>query len=124
MTKAIKTKNAPRPTGPYSQARVAGEFLFVSSQGPFTPAGAKITSSFDDQVRQTLSNIKAVIEAGGGTLDDVVKVTAYLSRLEYFEAFNGVYRTFFRDPPPARTTVAAGLPDIDVAVDATAYVGG
>lgn len=124
MPGAVRTRHAPHPMGPYSQGRVAGGFLFVSGQGPFTPDGARITGSFEDQVRQTLSNVQAVIEAGGGTLDDVVKVTAYLSRMEYFEAFNAVYRTFFRDPPPARTTVAAGLLGIDVEIDATAYLGG
>lgn len=123
--KQVVTDRAPRDTGPYSQGIRAGDFLFVSGQGPLDPAtGNVVPGDIAAQTRLTLANIEAVVTAAGGTLRDVVRVTVFLAGMEHYAAFNAVYREFFsHEPRPTRTTVAAGLVDILVEMDAIAYLG-
>jgi len=107
----VATHRAPEAIGPYSQAVKAGGFVFVSGQIPLTPEGELVEGSLEDQARQALSNLKAILEAAGSGLDRVVQVTAYLTDIAAFQAFNRVYAEFFREPYPARAVVGvAELP--------------
>ncbi|MCK5159362.1 MAG: Rid family detoxifying hydrolase, partial [Candidatus Heimdallarchaeota archaeon] len=97
--------------------------IFVSGQIPFDPIGNKmVTGSIKDQTEQSLKNVKAVIEAAGATLEDVVKCTVFLKDMNDFKDMNEVYATFFKENPPARAAVeVARLPlDVDVEIEAIA----
>jgi 2-iminobutanoate/2-iminopropanoate deaminase len=109
MTKdLIRTQNAPQPLGPYSQGIKAGNLLFVSGQGPIDPkTGKMIEVDIEKQTRQTLQNIKAIVEASGLTMSDVVKVSVFLKDASDFPKMNEVYKTFFQEGPPTRTTIQA-----------------
>lgn len=110
---AILTAAAPAPIGPYSQAIRAGGLLFASGQIPLDPATGKIVAGeIEDEARQVLANLAAVLAAGGSSLDRVVKATVYLTDLSLFPRVNAIYGQAFRsDPPPARVTVGvASLP--------------
>lgn len=120
----IRTNTGASPIGAYSQGIRAGDFLFVSGQGPLDPATGKVVGeSVEEQTAQVLENIKAILEAGGASMADVVKVSAHLSDLALFERYNKVYATYFPDPRPARITVGSQLLGILVEIDAIAYVG-
>jgi 2-iminobutanoate/2-iminopropanoate deaminase len=115
--------NGPPAQGPYSHAVTAGGFLYVSGQGPVAPDGTGIRlGTIQEETRLTLSNLKAILEDAGSGLDRVVKVTAYLSDMGNFAAFNEVYKEFFVSDWPARTCIQAGkLPaGTQVEVDAIA----
>ena len=119
----VTTKNAPSPIGPYSQAIKAGNFLFVSGQIPIVPTtGDLVKSSFADQARQALENGKAIVAAGGSSLDQVVKVTIFLKDLGKFAEFNTIYGEYFGTSKPARATVEVSkLPkDVEIEVEAIA----
>jgi len=124
MTKKfIKTQSAPQPIGPYSQGIKTGNFLFVSGQGPADPkTGKMIEVDIEKQTRQTLQNIKAIVEDSGLTLGDVVKVSIFLKNASDFQKMNEVYKTFFQENPPARTTVQAEFvsPGMLIEIDAIA----
>ncbi|ADL19349.1 YjgH/F family protein - putative translation initiation inhibitor [Acidilobus saccharovorans 345-15] len=106
MKEAVFTERAPRPIGPYSQAIIAGDLIFVSGQIPIDPSTGRIVSDdFKEQVRRALENVKAILEAGGSSLDDVVKVTVYLKDPSRFQDFNQIYSEYFKGSFPARTTV-------------------
>lgn len=125
MKKIIRTENAPKPVGPYSQAVRAGNLLFVSGQGALNPAtGEPVRDGVEAETRQVMENLKAILEAAGSSLDNVVKSTCYLADLADFQTFNGIYATYFASDPPARTTIqAARLPlDFRVEVDVIATV--
>lgn len=120
----IKTQTGAAPVGAYSQGLRAGDFIFVSGQGPLDPQTGKVVGeTIEEQTRRVLDNIKAILEAGGASMADVVKVTAHLSDLALFERYNKVYATYFPDPKPTRTTVGSQLMGILVEIDAIAYVG-
>jgi len=126
MKKIIKTDKAPAAIGPYSQGYRAGDFIFVSGQGPLDPQTGKVRGdTIEEQTRQTLENIEAILQAGGAGMGDVVKVTVILTDLANFRQMNEVYNTFFPDPAPARITYGGGLaiPNMLVEIDAIAYVG-
>ncbi len=123
--KWIAPSEGPKPVGPYSPGVVANGFLFVSGQIPLNPAtGELVKESFESQVRQTLENVKSVIEAVGATLDDVVKVTIFLQDLANFEELNRIYSEYFSESKPARAAIqAARLPkDVDIEIEAIAAV--
>jgi reactive intermediate/imine deaminase len=105
----ISTEGAPKPAGPYSQAIVSGNTIYVAGQGPFNPGTGKMATGFEEQAVQTFENIKAIVEAAGATLQDVVKVNVYLTDLGNFAKMNEVYKRYFRDPYPARATVGTQL---------------
>jgi 2-iminobutanoate/2-iminopropanoate deaminase len=109
-------------TMPLSHAIVAGGLVYVSGQGPIDPSTKAVPGDFEDQVRLTLNNMKVVLEAAGVSLEDVVKVNAYLTDMTRFAKFNEVYREYFPQDPPARTTVGANLPNILVEVDCVAVL--
>lgn len=120
----IVTANAPLPAGPYSQGLRVGDFIYVAGQGPTDPQTRKLAGeTIDVQTSQVLENIKAILEAGGATMADVVKSTVHLSDMSLFGAFNAVYATYFPDPKPVRTTVGSHMPGILVEIDVVAYVG-
>ena len=118
----ITADNAPEPAGPYSHAVVANGFVYISGQGPIQPETGEMPDSFEEQVRQTLDNVKTILEAAGSGLDHVVKVNAYITDLTRFSEFNEVYKEFFQNAPPARTTVATALLGMLVEVDCVALV--
>ncbi|MBP6926814.1 MAG: RidA family protein [Caldisericales bacterium] len=121
--KVIKTKNAPEAIGPYSQAIQAGEFIFCSGQIPINPkTGDHIKGSPSEQARQVLQNITGILEETGCTLEDVVKVTVYLTSMDFFKEVNETYKEFFKINPPARVAVAvSALPlGFNVEMDAIA----
>lgn len=114
MKTVIKTDAAPAAVGPYSQAiaTTGRRLLFCSGQIALDPAGGVIVGkSAPEQARQALTNLRAVLEAAGGSLDNVVRTTIYLVDIGQFGAVNEVYAEFFRAEPPARAAVAvAALP--------------
>jgi 2-iminobutanoate/2-iminopropanoate deaminase len=120
MKEQIRTDKAPAAIGPYSQGIVAsGRLLFVAGQIPKDPVSGQMPQDFRAQAERCLANVKAIVEAAGATLADVVKVNAYLADLGNFAVFNDVYAGLFSQPYPARTTVGAALATgIQVEVDA------
>jgi len=122
MKKTVMAEKGPAPVGPYSHAVVAGDFVFISGQGPVNPETGTMPDGFTDQVRQTLENVKTLLEAAGSSLDNVVKVNAYVTDLTRFAEFNEVYKEYFDQDPPARTTIAAALLGMLVEVDCIATV--
>jgi len=108
----IKTDNAPKAIGPYSQAVRSGNLLFFSGQTPIDPAtGSLVTGDISAQARRVFENLKAVCTAAGGTFDQVVRVGIYLTDLSNFAAVNAVMKEYFREPFPARSTIGvASLP--------------
>jgi len=122
--KIVQTNRAPKPVGPYSQAVVVGGWLFVSGQLPIDPVtGNIVDGDFKSKVRRVMENIKAIVEAAGGTLDNVVKVTVYLEDLSKFSEFNEVYSEYFKNHKPARSVVEARVPkNAGLEVDVIAYI--
>ena len=123
MKRALSSPSAPKAIGPYSAALRAGQLLFVSGQVPFDPStGTLIEGDIAAQTRRVLLNVGALLEAGGLTYADVVRTTVFLADMDDFAAMNEVYRTFFVEPFPARSTVqAARLPrDARIEIDAIA----
>jgi len=119
----ISTTTGAQPVGAYSQGLRAGDFVFVSGQGPLDPKTGKVVGdTIEEQTARVLENIKAILEAGGAGMADVVKVSAHLSDMSLFERYNRVYASYFPDPKPTRTTVGSQLPGILVEIDAIAYV--
>lgn len=111
MTKqTVFTEKAPKPVGPYSQAVISGDFVFVSGQIPLDPKSSKIVKGgIEAQAVQVLENLKNILESIDLTLEDAVKISVFLSDLNDFQAFNSVYSRYFDKNPPARTTAQAGL---------------
>jgi 2-iminobutanoate/2-iminopropanoate deaminase len=101
----IQTAKAPKAIGPYSQAIKIGNQLFTSGQLPINPSTGEVSGDTAAQTQQVLENLKAVIEAAGGTLRDVVKATVFMTDLSGFAAMNEVYAKYFGAEPPARSTV-------------------
>lgn len=122
----IKTKKSTMPPGPYAQAYRAGNTIYVSGQVPFNPdTGKPISGGIKEQTRLTFENISAVLDAGGASLKNVVKVNAWLRDLKDFSGFNAVYKEYFTEPPyPARTTLQSGavLPEFLIEVEVTAVL--
>jgi len=122
----VVSHRLPAPKGPYSPAVKGGGFVFVSGQGPVDPeTGEVLRGDITSQTELVLSNVRAILEAAGSSLDRVVKTNVYLDRIEDFAAMNAVYATFFPENPPARTTIeAANLPlGIGVEIDVIALEG-
>ena len=108
---SLTTEKAPAAIGPYSQGIKANGMVFVSGQLPVDPATGELLTEIAAATRQSLTNLAAVLAAGGYTMDQVVKTTVFLSDLKNFTAMNEVYSEFFKTNPPARSTVqVAALP--------------
>lgn len=126
MLSVIRTDKAPAAMGPYSAGIRAGNYVFVSGQGPIRPDTGKIeATTIEEQTRQTLQNIKAILEAARAGMADVVKVQVLLTDMGNFKPMNEVYKTFFNEPYPARITygISLAIPEMLVEIDAIAYTG-
>ena len=111
MKTVISTTNAPAAIGPYSQGIDGGSIVITSGQLPIDPATGAFPETIEEQTRQSLTNCKAVLEAAGLTMANVIKTTVFLSDMNNFGAMNGVYATFFEGACPARSAVeVARLP--------------
>jgi len=124
-SRIISTENAPRAIGPYSQAVASGGYLFLSGQVPLDPAtGQLVRGTVEEEVERVLENLKAVLQAAGVGLNDVVRTTVFLADLKDFDPMNRVYARYFAAHPPARSTVqVAALPrGARVEIDAIARV--
>ena len=121
--RAVRTAEAPAPVGPYSQAIVAGDFVFCAGQIALDPAtGALVIGGIRLETARVMENLLVVLREAGCSMENVVKTTIYLRDMNDFAAVNEVYGTFFKDTPPARATVqAARLPrDAGVEIDCIA----
>jgi len=105
----IWSDKAPKPSGPYSQGILAEKFLFVAGQTGTDPKTGKLPDGVAAQTKQTLENVKAIVEVAGTTLDNVLRVGVYLRDINDFGEMNKVYQTFFTQNPPARSTIQAAL---------------
>lgn len=112
MSKSIHTDRAPKAIGTYSQAVRTGDLVFMSGQIPLDPAtGALVSGEIDVEIKRVFDNLKAVAEAAGGTLDQAVKLTVFLTDMANFPKVNEVMATYFKAPYPARAAVGvAALP--------------
>ena len=128
MTKEIiSTKNAPQAIGPYSQAVKAGNLMFISGQIPLDPkTGDLVSQSIEDQAKQVLENVKSICEAAGCSLDDIVKISIFLTDLSNFAVVNDMMKEYFSEPYPARATVeVSGLPlEVNVEIEAIVLING
>jgi 2-iminobutanoate/2-iminopropanoate deaminase len=131
MKKIISTPDAPAAVGPYSQAVRAGSTIYCAGQIPLDPKSGQIVSGgIDAQTRRVLDNVTAVLKAEGLGFDDIVKTTIFLTDLGDFQTVNEIYGSYFKQAPPARSTVqVAGLPkgarvEIDVIAVANEGAGG
>jgi 2-iminobutanoate/2-iminopropanoate deaminase len=118
MRNAVLTEQAPKPLGPYSQAIVEGDFIFVAGQGCTNPATGKLErGDVRSETKQVFANLRAILEAAGSSLDAVVKCNVYLRDINDFAAMNEVYQAHFSAPFPARTTIQAGALPGGIAVE-------
>ncbi|MGW8322014.1 MAG: RidA family protein, partial [Thermodesulfobacteriota bacterium] len=117
--RAVVTESAPAAVGPYSQGMLCGNLLFISGQLPIDPASAElIKGTIEEKTRQVLENLRAIAEAAGAGLQDVVKTTVFLKDMNDFGAMNSVFAEYFPTTPPARAAVqVAALPkDVDIEI--------
>ncbi len=120
-TDVIATKDAPAAVGPYSQAIRAGNMVFLAGQLPIDPKTGNLnTGSIEDQTRQALDNLKAILAASNMSMDNIVSTTVYVKDLNDFAKMNTVYGTYFKDKPPARATVQVQRLPKDAALEISA----
>jgi 2-iminobutanoate/2-iminopropanoate deaminase len=118
LRKAILTEQAPKPLGPYSQAIIEGDFIFVAGQGCTNPLTGKLErGDVRSETKQVFANLEAILQAAGSSLADVVKCNVYLRDINDFAAMNEVYEGVFTAPFPARTTIQAGALPGGIAVE-------
>ena len=124
MSKIIHTNNAPQAIGPYSQAVVVGNTIFTSGQIAINPAsGAVEAKSIEEQTHQVCTNLKAVLEEAGSSLEKVLKTTCFLSDMQDFSAFNAVYALYFTGKPARSCVAVKTLPkEVLVEIDAIAEI--
>jgi 2-iminobutanoate/2-iminopropanoate deaminase len=122
--KIISTPNAPKAIGPYAQAVQYGNLMFVSGMIPLDPeTGELLTGTFEEEVVRVIENIKAIVEAGGMSLKNVLKATVFMKDLAHFGTFNEIYRRYFGDILPARETIQAAKLPRDVSVEMSVICG-
>jgi 2-iminobutanoate/2-iminopropanoate deaminase len=115
---AIVTEKAPTPLGPYSQAVIEGDFIFVAGQGCTNPLTGKLElGDVRSETKRAFENVRAILEAAGSSLDHVLKCNVYLRDINDFAGMNEVYETFLAAPFPARTTIQAGALPGGIAVE-------
>ena len=120
--KQISTSKAPPALGPYSQAVWVDNLLFLSGQIPLNNLGELVVGSIEEQAEQIFANINAIIETAGGTLNDVVKLSVFVTDMANFEAINNVMMTLFSEPYPVRTTVEVSALPKNAALEIEALV--
>lgn len=113
----INTKNAPEALGPYSQAIKIGDMIFTSGQIPINPETKELVTEIKKATKQSLTNIKNILEEAGTSMDKVVKTTVFVKDLNDFAAVNEVYATFFEGEPPARSCVQVAKLPLDAPVE-------
>jgi 2-iminobutanoate/2-iminopropanoate deaminase len=120
----IVSETASRGTGGYTPALVAGDYVFVSGQGPLDPATLEVRgTTVAEQTRLTLENVVGLVRAAGGEPEDIVRCTCYLAAIDSFDEFTAAYEAFFdHEPRPTRTTIGCELSGILVEIDCIAYV--
>ena len=119
----IRTDAAPPPGGGYSQGIRAGRLVFTAGQVGIDPTTGELAGdTIEEQTTQVLDNLAAVLGAGGATLADVVKVTAFLADMSLFAGYDTVYRTYFPEPRPARSSVGVNLGRFLVEIEAVAVL--
>lgn len=121
--KYIETKKAPAAIGPYSQGIEIGDFIFTSGQIPLNPATGELETEIKSATKQSLENVKAILEESGSGLDKVIKVTVFITNMDDFSAVNEVYGEYFTNHKPARSCLAVKtLPKNSVVeIEAIAY---
>ncbi len=118
---ALQPEGMAKPKPPYSPVVVSGDTVYTAGQVAYDPDANLVEGGIAEQTRRSLENVRACLEAAGCTMDDVVKVTAFLADLGELAGYNEVYREFFDEPYPARTSVQAGLPPgVRVEIEAVA----
>jgi 2-iminobutanoate/2-iminopropanoate deaminase len=118
MKSAIRISGAPAPIGPYSQAILSGNTLYVSGQIPLNPfSGELVTDSTEEATHQVIKNINALLSEAGMDLDNVVKCTIYLKNLDDFKSVNAIYEGYFNSIPPARETIQVAKLPLDVPIE-------
>ena len=121
--KIFYTDKAPKPKGPYSQAVVHNGLLYLSGQIPVDPeTGQLVRGTIEEETEAVLNNIRIIAEEAGAEMGDAIKTTCYLADMADFTRFNDVYRKFFQDNPPARTTLQAGKLPLDVQIEIDAII--
>jgi len=124
MREIIATEKAPKAVGPYSQAVRFANLVFVSGQIPLDPKSGEIVGEdIEVQAKQVLENLKAIVEASGMGLENVLKCTCFLKNMEHFARFNSIYNTYFANVLPARETVEVSRLPKDVLVEISAICG-
>ena len=121
--KAVFPKRGPKPVGPYSPAIEFGDLVFVSGQGPMNPDSGQIEKGdVESEMKIAMENVRLLLEAAGSGMDRVLKTTVYLADMQDFTRMNALYKTYFTEPYPARTTIqAAALPlGIHIEIDVIA----
>ena len=121
MINRVKTENAPKAIGAYSQGSIFENLVFTSGQIAINPiSGNLVTDDFSKEVEQVLENIKSVLEAGGSNLDNIIKLTVFIKDMSNFKFVNEVFETFFTDEYPARSVVeVSGLPlNVNIEIEA------
>jgi len=122
--RAVNTDKAAPAGGPYSQAIVAGDTVYLAGAIPALPDGTRVTGSFADQAHAAFRNLAAVAEAAGGSLDQAVRVGVYLRDFDDFAEMNTVFAEYFGSAsPPVRTTIPVALEGMAIEVDAILYLG-
>ncbi|MDU4883209.1 RidA family protein [Clostridium sp.] len=118
----INTKNAPGAIGPYSQGIIVGDFVYTSGQIPINPATGVMETDIKNATKQSMENVKAILEAAGTSLEKVIKTSIFLKDLNDFAVVNEIYGTYFSENPPARSCVqVAKLPkDAVIEIEAIA----
>lgn len=105
MKEIISTQKAPGAIGPYSQAVKVGELVFTSGQIPLNPETSMMAETIEEQTKQALENVKAILEASGTSMQNVIKTTVFLKDLRDFEKMNEIYATYFEGDKPARSAI-------------------
>lgn len=119
----VSTEKAPAAIGPYSQAVKVGSFMFCSGQIPINPETKEIVEGgIEEQTKMVFENLKAIIEAGGSSLSNVVKTTVFLKNMNDFVKMNSVYATYFKENQPARAAIEVARLPRDVLVEIEAIV--
>lgn len=117
MKKVISTTKAPAAIGPYSQGIEAGNLVFTSGQLPINPENGELANSIEEATKQSLKNLKAILEQAGSSLENVIKCTVFLKDLNDFQAMNAVYAEFFSSDCPARSCFQVAKLPMDALVE-------
>ncbi|TKT86572.1 RidA family protein [Dyadobacter frigoris] len=120
----VTGENIPKSSLPFSPGIISGDYLFVSGQASVDDQGNIVDDTFEEECRRSFNNLKRIVEAAGASLDEAVQVRNYVGKQEYLSEFNAIYREYFKEPFPARTTLIGCLGELlKFEVDAVIYVG-